>query len=413
MDGLDNDDDSLVDCADVDCAQHFDCSVELRCSDGSDDDYDGQIDCADPDCSGLQACPGEADCTDGIDNDASGTTDCADLSCMGAPGCETEVLCGDGRDNDGDGYVDANDPDCGQMREWCSVQGVFDQDRDGLVSLYDPDCATLYDGEVCNNGVDDNSNGLVDCEDAGCAASPVCVEDCVDGVDNDGDGDADCLDTDCMNEVCLAERRIPEGDVDLFNFSGQTTDATSAYGGGCSAPPSREDWASHSASVDIGFDAPVQVTLRVPTSMGGMSSSTCDVRRGGGMAVAHMQMWGGGPVPVVSRLAVTRLRQGTLDDARWASEDCNWPQEAVHAAGLRFGPDSRFVRDVDGQALVVEGAGQWDFGVPSLWSGESSSDTDTFDDGPNCVGLTTRSMRSRRAYWTLPTQTHSFRPEEP
>jgi UDP-3-O-[3-hydroxymyristoyl] glucosamine N-acyltransferase len=408
MDGRDNDADSLVDCADIDCAEHFACSIELRCSDGVDDDYDGQIDCADRDCSGLQACPGEADCTDGIDN--SGTTDCADLSCMGAPGCEAEVLCGDELDNDGDGYADADDPDCGQMREWCTVRGGYDQDRDGLVNVFDPDCATLYDGEVCNNGVDDNENGLVDCEDAGCAASPLCVEDCVDGVDNDGDGDADCLDTDCTNEVCLAERRIPEGDVDLTNYSGRTTDVSGAYGGGCSAPPTREDWANNTAYVDIGFDLPVQVTLRVPTSMGGMSSSTCDVQRGGGTAWGHNNAWGGGPIPVVSRLAVTGHRQGTRDDERWASADCNWPQQAVHAAGFWLGPNSRFVRDVDGQPLGVEGAGQWDFGVPTIWNSQSSSDTETFDSDPNCVGLTTRSRRSQAADWTLLAQTHSFRP---
>jgi len=48
-DGVDNDCDGTVD---EGCT-----SVELNCSNGLDDDSDGRIDCADPDCYGLSGCP--------------------------------------------------------------------------------------------------------------------------------------------------------------------------------------------------------------------------------------------------------------------------------------------------------------------------------------------------------------------
>jgi hypothetical protein len=50
-DGLDNDDDGDVDCADDDC----ECSDET-CSDSVDNDDDGDIDCNDPDCDTTSPC---------------------------------------------------------------------------------------------------------------------------------------------------------------------------------------------------------------------------------------------------------------------------------------------------------------------------------------------------------------------
>ena len=57
---------------------------------------------------------------DGIDNDNNGYIDCADFGCsrnddVTVCGSEdTDTLCGDGEDNDGDGYVDCEDFDCSQ-----------------------------------------------------------------------------------------------------------------------------------------------------------------------------------------------------------------------------------------------------------------------------------------------------------
>jgi hypothetical protein len=62
----------------------------------------------------------ESDCTDGVDNDLDGDIDCADSECDGATGpsgetCEygTELTCDDGYDNDADGDIDcAAETDC-------------------------------------------------------------------------------------------------------------------------------------------------------------------------------------------------------------------------------------------------------------------------------------------------------------
>ncbi|MEQ1504785.1 MAG: M4 family metallopeptidase [Myxococcota bacterium] len=51
-------------------------------------------------------------CTDGIDNDADGAIDCADSNCTGNPSCAVAEVCTDGIDNDGDGAIDCADSNC-------------------------------------------------------------------------------------------------------------------------------------------------------------------------------------------------------------------------------------------------------------------------------------------------------------
>ena len=94
--------------------------VEI-CDDGLDNDKDGLIDCADSDCSADPICPAPVSevCTDGIDNDQDGKVDCADSDCLGISGCGTEQLsttCADGFDNDGDGFIDCADPGCAKNK---------------------------------------------------------------------------------------------------------------------------------------------------------------------------------------------------------------------------------------------------------------------------------------------------------
>lgn len=84
------------------------------CNNGVDDDLDGKIDCADPDCDGQSEC--QEDCTNGVDDDLDGKIDCADPDCDGQ--CDEQgELCFDGRDNDGDGLVDADDAGCWSTRD--------------------------------------------------------------------------------------------------------------------------------------------------------------------------------------------------------------------------------------------------------------------------------------------------------
>ena len=66
-------------------------TTPAACSDGIDNDNDGLIDLADPGCSSAQdndefneATPPPAACNDGIDNDNDGLTDLADPGCSDA-----------------------------------------------------------------------------------------------------------------------------------------------------------------------------------------------------------------------------------------------------------------------------------------------------------------------------------------
>ncbi|HWQ99922.1 MAG TPA: hypothetical protein VN397_03700 [Candidatus Methylomirabilis sp.] len=138
-DGIDNNLNGSVDCADAGCFQKpaLNCpAVETQCSliahsnccyDGDDDDNDALVDCADADCNG-QSC-------------GSG--------CACSAGNKTETSCADAADNDGDTLTDCNDTDC-----------------------------SAYIGcvpEVCDNLVDDNANGLTDCADPLCSGFPACT----------------------------------------------------------------------------------------------------------------------------------------------------------------------------------------------------------------------------------------------
>ncbi len=157
------------------------------CTDGIDNDGDQQIDCADPDCNGAPPCLESGNCTDGIDNDGDQQIDCADPDCAADPACTPED-CTDGIDNDGDQQIDCADPDCNGA----------------------PPC--LESGN-CTDGIDNDGDQQIDCADPDCAADPACTpEDCSDGVDNDGDQQIDCADDDCrFDPLCQVE--FIRGDV--------------------------------------------------------------------------------------------------------------------------------------------------------------------------------------------------------
>ena len=96
-DGIDNDGDVFVDCADSDCATTFGCATCLNGGPGG------------PEFS-------VAACTDGLDNDCDGTTDCVDEDCSASPYAITE--CCDGDDDNDNQVIDdfscrcASDADC-------------------------------------------------------------------------------------------------------------------------------------------------------------------------------------------------------------------------------------------------------------------------------------------------------------
>src|SRR5690606_28972668 len=83
------------------------------CDDGIDNDGDVWVDCADPDCAGFGPCvncnggnpPGPefgiAACTNGLDDDCDGLVDCADEDCSASPYAITE--CCNGMDQNDNG----------------------------------------------------------------------------------------------------------------------------------------------------------------------------------------------------------------------------------------------------------------------------------------------------------------------
>jgi hypothetical protein len=204
--GLDDDKDGLLDCADIEaCGESPACRE--NCSDGVDNNADGDIDCADSNCSQDPTCLPESNCTDGIDNDQDGSEDCADTDCDPAVVIECRAEnCADGVDNNNDGLADCNDPACAQALN-CADPEIcndgLDNDKDGFADCTDPDCAAAANcqGNQCNDGIDNDGDVLADAADPGCQSAGATVEggdnQCGDGIDNDFDGQKDAQDPQC------------------------------------------------------------------------------------------------------------------------------------------------------------------------------------------------------------------------
>lgn len=89
---LDEDGDTLVDCADSDCLGTPACATVEACTDTVDDDGDGDVDCADADCWDALACaPPPEVCNDSVDNDGDTYVDCNDGDCSGSPSCPVVI----------------------------------------------------------------------------------------------------------------------------------------------------------------------------------------------------------------------------------------------------------------------------------------------------------------------------------
>ena len=201
-DGLDNDEDGLVDCEEASCAGIAGCGsggAEVICDDGEDNDADGAADCDDEDCADTDACAGETDCANDVDDDADGLIDCADTAdCSSSPDC-VEAQCENGVDDDGDGAADCADADCA-----------------GTGCCPGP--------ERCDDLIDNNLDGLIDCEDEDrCIDADVCAppgEICDDEEDNDGDGLADCEDPQCVRFAACPPPAEPPPPPTLFANEG-------------------------------------------------------------------------------------------------------------------------------------------------------------------------------------------------
>lgn len=219
------------------------------CTDGLDNNLNGAVDCADPSCAVLPICLPEsacgagaaACCSDGVDNNSNGLKDCADPSCSAlavctgdpenpshhsvVPGHTLDNACGDGVDNNGNGLVDCADPICATYAGCTLSQApgttyiwTTSSTSGGSVSLTVP---------TCLDGVKNGTATAADCADPACATEPACLGPaptgdvssltpggsdqplidflCSDGLDNGkADGVIDCQDPTCQTKstVC-------------------------------------------------------------------------------------------------------------------------------------------------------------------------------------------------------------------
>jgi hypothetical protein len=216
----------------------------IACSDGVDNDGDGFIDCADTDCQepGTDEAPGpgrivcstteDTDylCSDGVDNDGNGFVDCGDFGCsrnLKVTVCGTKCvvtaelentaeMCADGIDNDCNGFTDCSDFGCSRGVDFtvCCTPDESTKVCVGNLCKY-----SEASDDACSDGIDNDCNGYVDCKDFGCsqgAAVSVCADKpentsaaCSDGIDNDHDGYIDCADWDCNPIRQPPTRRSP------------------------------------------------------------------------------------------------------------------------------------------------------------------------------------------------------------
>ncbi len=182
------------------------------CDNGVDDDCNGEVDCADSACASASCGPNGRACV-GITCTCSGN---------GGTPQPAEGFCGDGHDNDCNGLADCADPGCAASA--CGANGL---------TCSDGGCACSGNGGTpqsleasCGDTFDNDCSGFTDCADSNCAGSScgaggkvcvagacVCTVDggavevaettCGDGLDNDCDGLVDCDDSDCLGQQCL------------------------------------------------------------------------------------------------------------------------------------------------------------------------------------------------------------------
>jgi hypothetical protein len=238
--GLDDDGDGLIDCADGDCFEYSKCRAD--CDNGLDDDCDGLIDyygtCAYLGTTylcdvSLESSPGAAgpykegcyfdfgDGSVGYCDDYSEAVYSYDSDCESSEdtseGANVDVSnCDDGIDNDGDGLIDYYGT-CAYLGTTylCDIENPS-KAQDAINCYFEYDGALVTCDTTLLNSISGDSGTAVYSYDNYCIdpfgfESP--TEICDDLVDNDGDGMIDCLDIDCATDddciVCLDASGIP------------------------------------------------------------------------------------------------------------------------------------------------------------------------------------------------------------
>lgn len=172
-DGIDNDCDGYTDCADYSCK-----GGKSKDSVATQEAIDYCTSLEFPYGKVITEENTLATCSDGIDNDGNGYIDCADYSCSRSGDEEaiayctiveedekSEEACSDKRDNDLNGYIDCDDPSCASTA-YC--QNAVPEPRLTLNPGETADQLKQAQILSCTDGIDNNLNGLIDCAEYQC-----------------------------------------------------------------------------------------------------------------------------------------------------------------------------------------------------------------------------------------------------
>ena len=250
------------------------------CDDGIDNDGDGLVDCADPECGNFinistnatatPICVGDNTTISASASGGSGSytynwdnglgigishnisplsTTTYTVTATDSDGCANTAQititvnfcaedCTDGFDNDGDGLIDCDDPDCGLSLTATPLDASCGN-NDGQVTItasggsgsyeYSDDNSTWQASNIFTNLASGTYTFYVRNDEGSCPTSvnatvtDIC-EDCTDGIDNDGDGLIDCNDPDCPPITSIGP--------DITICSGANTPLTAAASGG-------------------------------------------------------------------------------------------------------------------------------------------------------------------------------------
>ncbi len=377
--GVDDNADGLVDCADPDCAGKTCGTNGLTCGASSpstcacpsgqtselpaqcsaatpvDNDCDGKAGCADTDCTG-QTCPTG---TSVGGNPVFGTCKVAGTcTCVATPG--PEVSCNDGQDNDCDGLIDCADPDC--LGKVCDALG-FTCAPDKTCTVCGGNGGTPEAAEAtCGDGKDNDCDGSLDCADPDCAAltcnttgktcdglTQVCAcnkpeasgeVSCGNGLDDDCDGFVDCKDTNCQVAGPVSGYGLACGASGRYCQGTGAAGACVCTGNGGTAQPAKETTCNDGADNDCdgaGDCADTDCRATAPSSLtGGQNCSTAgrfgDVCSYGGVCTCS----GNGGTPEVTEASCGDGKDNDCD----ALIDCKDP-DCYNATGASCGLNGR------------------------------------------------------------------------
>jgi hypothetical protein len=190
-DGVDNDGDGDIDCADADCASDPACQAGEDCGNGVLDTGEhcdganlngktcqtqgfagGTLACTAACRFDTTGCNPVEDCDNGVDDDRDGAIDCADADCASDPACQAGEDCGNGVINAGESCDGSN-----HGAQTCATLGFTGGGTLACNAIchFNTSGCRMSVSEICNNGIDDDGNGAIDCFDHACFTDPACL----------------------------------------------------------------------------------------------------------------------------------------------------------------------------------------------------------------------------------------------